>query len=150
MRVDILGRFSAIFYKGENFVISSLLSCTQSPFWKGTYYKKNEFAPTGSKFFLFIVGPFSEWRWNNFDIGASLESVLLRLNHKYPEPASVAQLDARPTGDKEVAGSTPAEAGNILSWRLIMKYFLRSFFLPSAHSRRAVVSFWWKNVHNIG
>ena len=42
-------------------------------------------------------------------------------------PALVAQLDARPTGDQEVAGSTPAEVGNILSWRLIMKYFLRSF-----------------------
>ena len=42
-------------------------------------------------------------------------------------PASVAQLDARPTGDQEVAGSTPAEVGNILSWRLIMKYFLWSF-----------------------
>ena len=27
------------------------------------------------------------------------------------------QLDARPTGDQEVAGSTPAEVGNILSWR---------------------------------
>ena len=33
----------------------------------------------------------------------------------------------RPTGDQEVAGSTPAEVGIILSWRLIMKYFLRSF-----------------------
>ena len=33
----------------------------------------------------------------------------------------------RPTGDQEVAGSTPAEVGSILSWRLIMKYFLRSF-----------------------
>ena len=33
----------------------------------------------------------------------------------------------RPTGDQEVAGSTPAEVGNILSWRLIMKYFLGSF-----------------------
>ena len=32
-----------------------------------------------------------------------------------------------PTGDQEVAGSTPAEVGNILSWRLIIKYFLRSF-----------------------
>ena len=30
-------------------------------------------------------------------------------------------------GDQEVAGSTPTEVGNILSWRLIMKYFLRSF-----------------------
>ena len=38
-------------------------------------------------------------------------------------PASVAQLDASPTGDQEVAGSTPAEVGNILSWRLIMKIF---------------------------
>ena len=43
------------------------------------------------------------------------------------KPASVVQLDARPTGDQEVAGSTPAKVGNILSWRLIMKYFLRSF-----------------------
>ena len=33
----------------------------------------------------------------------------------------------RPTGDQEVAGSTLVEVGNILSWRLIMKYFLRSF-----------------------
>ena len=33
----------------------------------------------------------------------------------------------RPTGDQEVAGSTPAEIGSILSWRLIIKYFLRSF-----------------------
>ena len=32
----------------------------------------------------------------------------------------------RPTGDQEVVGSTPAEVGNILSWRLIVKYFLRS------------------------
>ena len=32
----------------------------------------------------------------------------------------------RPTGDQEVTGSTPAEVGNILSWRLIVKYFLRS------------------------
>ena len=55
----------------------------------------------------------------------------------------------RPTGDQEVAGSTPAEVGNIISWRLIMKYFLRSFS-PFADSRRAVVSFWRKNVHNTG
>ena len=32
----------------------------------------------------------------------------------------------RPTGDQEVAGSTPAEVGSILSWRLNMKYFLLS------------------------
>ena len=43
------------------------------------------------------------------------------------KPASLGQLDVRPTGDQEVVGSTPAEVGNILSWRLILKYFLRSF-----------------------
>ena len=40
-----------------------------------------------------------------------------------------AQLDVRLTGDQEVAGSTPAGSGNILSWRLIMKYLLWSFSL---------------------
>ena len=39
----------------------------------------------------------------------------------------VAQSDVRPTGDQEVAGSIPAMSGNILSCRVIMKYFLRSF-----------------------
>ena len=34
-----------------------------------------------------------------------------------------------------------AEVGNILSWRLIMKYFLRSF---------SPFSFWRKNVHITG
>ena len=38
-------------------------------------------------------------------------------------PASVAQLDAHPTGDQEVAGSTHDKVGTILSWRLIMKIF---------------------------
>ena len=51
------------------------------------------------------------------------------LSLRWAQPVSVAQLDARPTGDQEVAGSNPAEVGNILSWRLIMKYFLRSFSL---------------------
>ena len=41
--------------------------------------------------------------------------------------AAVAQSDARPTSDHEVAGSISAGSGNILSWGLIMKYFLRSF-----------------------
>ena len=35
----------------------------------------------------------------------------------------MAQSDVRPTGDQEVVGSTPAGSSNILSWRLIMKYF---------------------------
>ena len=42
-------------------------------------------------------------------------------------PSSVAQSDACPTGDQEVAGLIPAGSGNIIPWRLNLKYFLRSF-----------------------
>ena len=52
----------------------------------------------------------------------------------------------RPTGDHEVTSSIPAGSGNSLSWRLIMKYLYGHSF-PSDDSRRAVVSFWPKNVH---
>ena len=38
---------------------------------------------------------------------------------------SMAQLDGRPNGDQEVATGDQevANSGNILSWRLFMKYF---------------------------
>ena len=52
-------------------------------------------------------------------------------------PALVAQLDARPTDDQEVVGFDPIRVGNFLS-------------IPSADSKRAVVGFWLKNVHNSG
>ena len=35
----------------------------------------------------------------------------------------MAQLDARPTGDQDVAGSTPRMVGNILSWRFDQDMF---------------------------
>ena len=59
-------------------------------------------------------------------------------------PASVAELDAWPTVDQEVAGLMPAGSA---------AFFQNVFYgqsLPSADSRRAVVSFWRKNVHNTG
>ena len=59
----------------------------------------------------------------------------------------MAQLDARLTGDQEVAGLIPARLATFFPGDLIMKYFLWSFS-PSTDSRRAVVSFWGKNVHN--
>ena len=43
-------------------------------------------------------------------------------------PTSVAQSEVRPTSDQEVAGSFPAGSSNIRSWKLIMEYFLRSFY----------------------
>ena len=61
----------------------------------------------------------------------------LKLHYCYLQPSLLFKLELcrprwliwmrRPTGDQAVAGSTPAEVGNILSWRLIPKYFLRSF-----------------------
>ena len=61
------------------------------------------------------------------------------------QTASVAKLDARLTGDQEVAGSSPA--GSATFFRdLIMKYFY-GHFLPSADLKMAVVSFWRKNLH---
>ena len=37
------------------------------------------------------------------------------------------EIHPRQTGDQEVADSTFPKVGNLLSWILIMKYFLRSF-----------------------
>ena len=65
------------------------------------------------------------------------------------EPASVAQLEVHPTSDQEIAGSTPAGLATFFcedwSWNIFYDHFL-----PSAESRRAVVRFWQKNVHNTG
>ena len=63
-------------------------------------------------------------------------------------PALVAQLDALLTDDQEVAGSTPAGLATFFCGDMIIYFFCGHSF-PSADSRRAVVSFWRKNVHNI-
>ena len=55
-------------------------------------------------------------------------------------PSLEAQSDEHPTGDQEVAGPNSAGSGNVLSWKLIMKYFLQSF-PPSAGSIKAVCQF---------
>ena len=51
----------------------------------------------------------------------------LGILHMFKGAGLGAQLDACPTGDQEVAEFDPHWAGNILSWRLIMKYYLWSF-----------------------
>ena len=67
--------------------------------------------------------------------------------HLSEMPASMAQLDARPTGDREVGGSISTGSATFFhgdwSWNIFY-----SHSLPSADSRRAVVTFWWKKVHN--
>ena len=54
--------------------------------------------------------------------------------------------DARPTGDQEVSGSTPAGSATFFREDMFMNYFY-GHSLPSTDSRNAVVSFWRKNVH---
>ena len=61
----------------------------------------------------------------------------MRLYQEKREPASVVQSDASSTGDKEVAGRFPPGLAK----------FFRGHSLPYADSRKAVVSFWRKNVH---
>ena len=43
------------------------------------------------------------------------------------QAASVARLDACPTGDQEVAGSTPTGSAKFFCGDLTMTYFLRSY-----------------------
>ena len=57
-------------------------------------------------------------------------------------------MDACPTGDQEVVGSTPASSATFVE--IDHEIFSMVILLPSADSRRVVVSFWQKNVHNIG
>ena len=60
----------------------------------------------------------------------------------------MARLDARPTGDQEVAGAVPAESATFIH-EIDHKIFY-GHSLPCADSRKAVVSFRRKNVHNTG
>ena len=46
----------------------------------------------------------------------------------FSRETSVAQSDARPSGDQEVEGLNTAESATFCRGDLTMKYFLRSFF----------------------
>ena len=64
-------------------------------------------------------------------------------------PASMAQLDARQSGDQEVADSNHAGSATFFHGDWSRNIFC-GYCLPSADSKRAVVSFWRKNVQNTG
>ena len=85
--------------------------------WEERIYSK------GSRFFPFGVDLSSKGRQSDQRV-VSFQNLLVPFKLRL---ALVAQLDASRTGDKEVAGLIPAVSDNILSWRLIMKYFLLSF-----------------------
>ena len=60
-----------------------------------------------------------------------------------PRSGPVPRSDACPLGMQSFASSILG-SGNILSWRLVMKSFLRPF---SPYPSRAAVSYWRKDVH---
>ena len=60
----------------------------------------------------------------------------------------MAQLDAHPTGDQEVAGSVPPDRQHSFV-EIDHEIFFR-VILSLPELRRAVVIFWRKNMHNTG
>ena len=61
--------------------------------------------------------------------------------------SSVAQSNAHPTGDQEVPGLAPHRVRQHFIVEIDHEIFIYGHSLPSTDSRRAVVSFWGKNVH---
>ena len=66
-----------------------------------------------------------KWTCSNFRYNIRCHDVqLFRVsNVPFLQLISVAQLDARLTGDQEVAGSTPCRVGNNPSWRFDYEIF---------------------------
>ena len=52
---DTLGKFSAMFYKGDNYCDFTFAFLTSYPIWKRVYSERKEFAARGSKFLSFRV-----------------------------------------------------------------------------------------------
>ena len=61
----------------------------------------------------------------------------------------MAQLDTCLTGDQEVYEKDPWRVRQHSFMEIDHEIFFYSHSLSSADSRRAVVSFWRKNVHNL-
>ena len=71
------------------------------------------------------------------------------MNFDQIAPASVDQLNARPTSYQEVAGSTLAVLATFFRGDWPSNIF-DGPSLPSTDSRKVVVRFWQKNVYNTG
>ena len=66
------------------------------------------------------------WVISIYSIWLGLSTPILRVIMITCQPQWLSWMRC-PSGDQEIMGLTPAEVGNILSWRLITKYFLWSF-----------------------
>ena len=76
--------------------------------------------------------------WYSFELLQLVKSIQMSTNNKQKKKLA----STHPTDDQEVASSTPAGLTTFFQGDLIMK----CHSLPSADSRRAVVSFLQKNV----
>ena len=91
-------------YFPPTFENSCLLPCTPSPFTKGVYSKRKESAPIGSRFFIFIVDPFSEGRQNDSERVSShgSESIVLCVNtSNITGPGEWMSLDVSPVKNSD-------------------------------------------------
>ena len=92
------------------------------PHWVSNFMTVNYISPSDNSESLSIFA----WKNSTEDVQEKPQLHIIAYQGHHCRPRWLSWM-RRPTGDQEVAGSTPAEVGNILSWRLIMKYFLRSF-----------------------
>ena len=90
----------------------------------------------------------SDWAdcpfWSESSLGA--HTILLVLSwagsfDNIREPASVAQLDARPTGDQEVVGATPAGSAIFFGWDWLWNIFYVILSLPLIQEIQLPLSF---------
>ena len=81
--LNILGRFSVIYYKGNLFLRFPVSLSHQASSEKGSTLKGKNLLPTGSKFFPSRVEPFSEGNKNNFVKVVSFERVLVSFKSSF-------------------------------------------------------------------
>ena len=130
-------------------VTSCLISCAQILFWEGVYSKGKGLAPNRTKLFFFWVDSFMKGVRRNVDRVASTENVSIPLHREAcaglgGSVGCTVRLETRRSRVQPPPRSATFFCGD-WSWNIFYGHSL-----PSADSRRAVVSFWRKNVHNTG
>ena len=71
-----------------------------------------------------LIPPFCDFPFFGVSSNILSDQIVSCANHAKCHPWWLNWMH-RPTGDQEVAGSTPTKVGDL--WRLIVKYFLQSF-----------------------
>ena len=116
------------------------------PFWRKKDMLKYKGTHSCSLITAFAVHLLNQWVLLKYLMRLCECAECLTL-YIFTKPALVAQFDARQTSDQEVSGLIPNGSTTFFhgdwSWNIFFGHSL-----PSADSRRTVVSFWHENVHN--